>query len=186
MYQITSIRQTSLYDGHFSLSQRVLVLRGSIVPGAQKEQRADANIFSRKYSKVVLTYVPLNQNKVVLLLLAFLRSEKWSTPNSTFEALTMFLIWEPAKNRIYSEENWWRHAYSHSRGHCINSLLSQFWLHKGWIVSRKEKGVSAFSKRRAVLREKCHVSAHPLRPLQAEDTAPMQYQGRRNRSGKIV
>ena len=57
------------------------------VPGAQTVRRAHSNVFNKIYSKVGVTYVRLYQNKVVLRLLAFLRSKKLSTPNSTFDVL---------------------------------------------------------------------------------------------------
>ena len=57
------------------------------VPGAQTVRRAHSNVFNKIYSKVGVTYVRLYQNKVVLRLLALLRSKKLSTPNSTFDVL---------------------------------------------------------------------------------------------------
>ena len=41
----------------------------------------------KKYSKMGVAYIRLYQNKVVLRLLAFLRSKILSTPNSTFGVL---------------------------------------------------------------------------------------------------
>ena len=57
------------------------------VPGTQIERKADLNIFRGKYSKVGVTYVQLNQNRVVLHLHAFLISKKLIMPNSIFQVL---------------------------------------------------------------------------------------------------
>ena len=68
----------SLQDVRFSVfMQRV--------PETQVERSAHLNVFSEKYSKEGVSYVQLNQNKVALRLLAFLRSKKSSAPNSTFD-----------------------------------------------------------------------------------------------------
>ena len=67
----------------------------------------------------------------------------------------------------------------------IPSSPSLYRLHKEWIVSGKERE-KAFSKRDILLKEKYNAGAHPLLPLQPQDSVLIQCQGKWNRSGKIV